>query len=182
MKALATAARKEARRDLDIPYDPSANKAYAKEVRSLKNGLDLAKRNAPLERKAQLIANKEVATKKYNNPDMDADHLKRLKGQALDSARKRIGAKKPTINISDKEWEAINAGAISKTFLKDILNNADIARVRELATPRSHKGMSPGKVARAKSLLANGHSQTDIADMLGVSVSTLVDSIGVDKF
>ena len=105
-----------------------------------------------------------------------------MKGQELDIARKRIGAKKATINISDREWEAISAGAVTKTRLRDIMNNADIARVRELATPRSHKGLSAGKLARARSLLANGHTQSDVADALGVSVSTLVDSIGIEQF
>lgn len=182
LKALADSARKEARRGLDVPYSPTAHKTYASEVQSLDAKLNLALRNAPLERKAQLIANKAVATKKYNNPDMDNDHLKRLKGQELDAARKRLSAKKPVINIEDREWEAINAGAVSKTRLKDILNNADIARVRELATPRSHKGLSSGKLERARSMLRNGHTQADVADILGVSVSTLVDSMGAEQF
>lgn len=184
MKALAMEARKQARMEVDVPYDPSAHKVYAAEVESLQASLNLSLRNAPLERQAQLIANKKVATKVYNKPELKKDYerLKRLKGQELEAARALVGAKKPVFWISDKEWEAINAGAISKSFLKSILNNADTKRVRELATPRSHKGLSAGKVARARSMLGNGHDQADVADMLGVSVSTLLNAIGIDQF
>jgi DNA-binding CsgD family transcriptional regulator len=182
MKALANTARKEARVEQDIPYSHSAFVTYAPERASLKAKLNIALKNAPLERQAQLIANKKVATKKYNNPNMDNEHLKRLKGQELDAARKLVGAGKTSIRIEDKEWEAITAGAVSKTFLKDILKNADPKRVRELATPRTHKGVAPGKVARAKSMLANGYTQAEVADALGVSVSTLVNAIGVGNY
>lgn len=182
MKALANAARKEARIERDVPYSPSARETYAKQYASLNGQLNLALKNAPLERQAQLIANKAVATKKYNNPDMDQDHLKRLKGQELDAARAKVGAKKTSIHIKDDEWEAINAGAVHKTFLKKILANADTTRVRELATPRSDHGLPPGRVALAKSKLANGYSQAEVAEDLGVSVSTLIKAIGVDQF
>jgi hypothetical protein len=182
MKALANAARKEARSDSDIPYNPSARKTYAKEYSSLNAALNLAKKNAPLERKAQLIAGKAVATKRRDNPDMDADDLKRLRGMELQAARLQIGAKKKSIWISDREWEAINAGAVHKSFLQNILANADMDRVRQLATPRTTKGISSGKLARAKSMLDNGYPQSEVAEALGVSVSTLVKAMGIDKF
>ena len=177
MKALANSARAAARAEVDIPYSPSASKVYAKEVSSLKAKLNIALMNAPLERQAQLIANKSVATKRYNNPDMDNEHLKRLKGQELDAARMRVGAHKQQVQITENEWEAINAGAINKSTLKRILSNADTSRIRELATPRSSVGMSPGKVAKAQSMLANGYTQAEVADSMGVSVSTLLKAV-----
>lgn len=182
MKALANEARKAMRVEEDVPYLASARETYKKEAQSLDAKLKIAERNAPLERQAQLIANKTFAVKKYNNPNLDAEHIKRLKGQELQAARDRVGAKKETIFIEDREWEAINAGAISKSALKDILLNANPDRVRQLATPKEHKGMPPGKVARAQSMLAQGHTQADVAEVLGVSTSTLINSIGLDKF
>lgn len=185
MKALANTARKEARFEQDVPYSPSARQTYAKEYASLNAKLKIALRNAPLERAAQRVAGQNVKTKLYDNPDMDDEHVKRLRGMELDAARRKIGAKKLVIGdvdnpITDREWEAINAGAIHKTFLKKILANAKTERIRELATPRAHKGASPGKVARAKSMLAQGHTQADVADALGISVSTLLKAIGND--
>ena len=177
MKALANEARRQARHEVDVPYSPSAKQAYLKEVQELDAALNIAKRNAPLERQAQLIASKNYKAKLYDNPDMDAEHKKRLKGQELDYARKIVGAKKQQIHISDKQWEAINAGAISKSKLKDILDNADSAQIKSLATPRTKKGMSTARIQRAKSMLAAGHTQADVADALGVSVSTLVNAI-----
>lgn len=182
MKALAAQARKYARMDDDIPTSPSAKKVYAKEVMSLTAQLNLAKKNAPLERQAQLIANREVATKRYNNPNMDHEHLKRLKGMALDAARRKVGAHKKQIQITDREWEAINAGAVSKTTLRDIIANADSTRVRQLATPRTAKGLSAGKIASAKSMLSRGYTQADIAEALDISVPSLVKAIGLDQF
>lgn len=173
MKALAKQARKEARRQQDVPYDPSAAKAYSQEVRSLKAKLELALSNAPLERQAQLIANKNVAIKKREAGSMDHEHLKRLKGQELDAARRKVGAHKEQIYITDRQWEAISAGAVSPTRLKSILENSDPRRVRELATPRTAKGLSTGRIAQARSLLGRGYTQAEVADQLGVSVSTL---------
>lgn len=173
LKGLANSARKESLRAGSIKYSPSAKKAYSKEVESLDHKLNIALKNAPRERQAQLLANKVVSAKLKDNPDMDKDDLKKIKGQALQEARYRMGANKQRIDISDKEWEAIQAGAISSNKLSQILNNTDLDRVKQLATPRTNKGVSSAKLARAKSMMASGYSQADVADALGISVSTL---------
>ena len=182
MKALANKARAAARSTPDPEYHPSASKAYAPEVSRLKAALGEAKKNAPLERQAQLIANKNAAARIYNNPNLDAEHKKKIRSEELTAARKRVGSGKKSIYISDREWEAINRGAVTKSFLKQILDNADSDRVRQLATPRSNKGMSSAKVARAKSMLNKGYTQSEVANMLDVSVSTLVNAVGVSGF
>lgn len=186
MKELAREARKMARNLTDIAYDPEAKKQYEREVESLNAKLSLAKRNAPLERQAQLIANKKIATIFYNNPDMDDEHRKREKGRQLDYARKLVGAKKLVIGskdnpLTDREWKAIQAGAISKTKLKDILANSDMKRVKELAMPRTKTGLSSAKLARAKSMIQKGYSRADICDMLDISESKLINAIGIEN-
>lgn len=177
LKSLANLARKESLSIRPTPYSPSAKKAYESEVASLKAKLNIALMNAPLERQAQILANTIVNAKRDANPNMEAADIKKIKGQALAEARIRTGAKKQRIEITDKEWEAIQAGAISNNTLTQILNNTDLDRVKELATPRTSKAMTSSKIARAKSMLALGYSQSEIADALGVSVSTLVNSI-----
>jgi len=173
MKALGNAARKESYNLKPLPYSPSAKKVYAKEVASLNAQLNLAYKNKPLERQAQLIANMTVNSKKQSNPDMSASDLKRLKGQALDEARTRVGANKTKIKISSREWEAIQAGAISGSKLGNILSNSDLDRVKELATPRTNRVMTKTKTTKAKQLLKSGYTQSEVADALGVSVSTI---------
>lgn len=173
LKALANTARKEAINTRPIPYNPSANKAYKAQVDSLKGSLNTAMKNKPLERQAQLVAESIVTTKRQANPDMDPAELKKIRALAQREGRARTGAVKPQILISPKEWEAVQAGAISANMLKNILDMADLDVVKALATPRQHTGMSTAQMTRAKAMIANGHSQADVASALGVSTKTL---------
>lgn len=177
MKSLANTARKQAISTKSSEYKPSAAKTYKKEVDSLNAKLNVALKNAPLERKAQIVANSIVASTKANNPDMDGDDIKKLKGRALTEARIRTGAGKTRITITPKEWEAIQAGAISSSKLEQIINNTDLDHLKTLATPRTETGMSNSKIARANSMLARGYTQAEVAEALGISVSTLAKAL-----
>ncbi len=92
-------------------------------------------------------------------------------------ARARTGAGKQRIEITPQEWAAIQAGAISTNTLKQILANADLDGVKELATPRAKIKMTPTKIDRAKSMNMLGYTQAEIADALGVSLTTLKDAL-----
>lgn len=179
LKALANKARLEYEHTAPTSYSPKAAKQYSDEVNSLKDKLAKASMNAPKERMAQLIANKSIEIKKQANPDMDRDEIKKLSARELKLARQRVGANKKDVEIyiSDKEWEAIQAGAISNHRLNTILKNADLDRVKQLATPRSSTTMSASKVAKAKALARNGYTQKEIADRLGVSASVVNEAI-----
>lgn len=177
MKALANEARLAYVNTKSTPYSPAAKKAFAPEVKSLNEKLALAYRNRPLERQAQVIANSTVRAKQQANPNMDADELKKIKAQALAEARLRTGAEKQQIMITDTEWSAIQAGAISNHKLEEILQNADVDRVRQLATPKADILMTSHKQRRAEALLASGATQADVARALGVSLSTLKKSL-----
>lgn len=179
VKALANEARKESRVTQPTEYSPSAFRTYREEVDSLVAKLNVAKKNAPLERAAQLIANAQIALKIKSNPELkireNKEELKKYKGQALDAARKRVGAKKKDklINITDREWEAIQAGAIRKTRLKEILDNTDLNAVKQRATPRTSTGLSAARTAQARSMLNRGYTYAEVASALGVSTSTI---------
>lgn len=181
LKGLANEARRLSVNTPRAPYSPSAAKTYAKEVASLNSKLDLALRNAPLERQAQTLANAWVRAKKDANPNMDEATLKKIKSQALAEARNRTGARKVRVEFTQDEWNAIQAGAISDSKLTQILNNANMDVVRELATPRTSSVMTTAKRQRAEAMLAAGYPQQEIADSLGVSLSTLYNSIGSDQ-
>lgn len=114
-----------------------------------------------------------MKAKRAENPNMEKSIEKKLKNQALNEARIRTGAHKKRIDITPSEWEAIQAGAISASQLTDILNNADMDVVRELATPKTAKLMTSAKTNRAKSMLASGYTREQVAKHLGVSLTTL---------
>jgi hypothetical protein len=179
LKALANKARLSAFHTPAPKQSPSARQTYATQVSSLDAKLSLAKKNRPLERQAQLIANAAISAKRASNPDLDSDTLKKLKFQALTDARNRTGAGKQRINITPIEWEAIQANAISSSKLAEILNNADMDVVRDLATPKSARLMTTAKTSRAKAMLASGYTRAEVASALGVSLTTL-DTATVD--
>lgn len=177
LKTLANQARKEAVNTKTIPYSPAAKIAFAKEVSTLRAKLNVAQRNRPLERQAQLLANAAVQAKKDANPDLEKSEIKKIQGQELTKARLRTGAGKQRIEISPREWAAIQAGAISNNTLSHILSNADLDKVKELATPRTQTKITDAKATRARTMLASGYTQAEIADALGVSLSTLKTTI-----
>ena len=177
LKAMANEARLASAHTKPVAYSPSAKTTYAKEVASLNHKLDVALRNAPRERHAQVLANAQVSLKRQADPNMDPADLKRIKSQALTEARIRTEAHKDRIVITDSEWAAIQAGAISNHKLTEILRNADPNQVKQLATPKADVLMTPAKKQRAASMLASGYTQAEVAAHLGVSLTTLKTSI-----
>lgn len=173
MKSLGNRARKEMLSTGKIAYSASAKAAYQPEVDSLSAKLNVALRNAPKERQAQAIANANVAAKKKDNPDMTNAEIKKAGQQALTSARVKVGAKREPIKLTDKEWEAIQAGAISENKLKQIINNVNIDELRQRATPRTTTSLSSAKISKISSMNASGYSIAEIAQALGVSTSTV---------
>lgn len=176
MKALANEARKEYIATPNMKVNPSAKKIYAEEIKSLDAKLNIALKNAPRERQAQLLANSVISEKKKNNPDISKKELKKVKDQALAEARARTGTirrDKRNIEITDKEWQAIQAGAVSNNKLQQILRNTDEDKLKERATPKTRRGVSSAALSRAKAMIAMGYTQQEAAEAIGVSVSTL---------
>lgn len=173
MKALANQARKEMVNTGKIAYSSSAKTAYQEEVDSLSAKLNVALKNAPRERQAQVFANASMNAKKQDNPDMTVGEIKKANQQELTKARNAVGAKREPIKITDREWEAIQAGAISENKLTQIINNVDIDSLRQRATPRATTQLSSAKVNKISSMSASGYSTAEIAKALGVSPSTV---------
>jgi predicted transcriptional regulator len=159
-----------------IPYSKEAAKTYAAERQSLNTKLNTALLNAPKARQVQILTNRLFAENRL--PDMDKDEIKKLKSRCLAKATVTVGAKKAMIEITPKEWEAIQAGAVSKTLLLNILDNANLDTVRKLATPRPHK-LSTAKATAAKLLLDKGYTYAEVASRMGVSPSTLREELNL---
>lgn len=173
LKDLANQARLAAINTPPLKYLPSSKTAYAEQVSTLDAKLALAKRNAPRERQAQVIANAAAKARIAANPNIDDESKRKIRFQELEKARARMGARKQKIEITPEEWDAIQAGAISNSKLSQILDNADIETVRKLATPRREVLMSPTDTKRAQTLLRSGATRAEVAARLGVSLTTL---------
>lgn len=181
MKALGNQARIEMKTAGKIEYSSTAKNTYKNEVASLNAKLNEALLNTTRERAALRMANAEVADKKAkykeeHGTDMKTSDVKKASQQAVSKYRQEVGSitrKKRNIEISDREWEAIQAGAITETVLKKILNNTDIDKVRERATPRTYNTLSDAQVTRIKALSASNYTLSEIANKLGVSSTTV---------
>lgn len=180
LKNLSNIARREAV-NIDVgKADPAVKDAFKSEIQSLNAKLNLIERNRPLERQALVIQNAQVALRKEENPSMDKAELRKLERQTLEEARRRVGAERLKVMITPQEWSAIQAGAISPSKLTQILDKADIDNVKELATPRAKLLVTPAKRARAEQMLNQGYTQSQVADALGISLSTLKADLNGD--
>ena len=109
---------------------------------------------------------------------MEKKDIKKASQQSLTKNRSQVGSvarSKRSIKITDREWEAIQAGAISENKLKQILANTDVDVLRQKATPRSYTVVTSAKAQRIDAMRASGKSLADIAKAVGVSTTTVSD-------
>lgn len=182
MKALANRARKEAMSIEPMQKNSSAAVIYKAEVQSLMQKLDEAKKNAPRERAAQISANIAMKTIREENPGMTRDELKKISQYQITKARASVGANKKDVQvkIEPREWEAIQAGALSTSKQKEILSNCDLDVVRQYATPRKNAPISTSQINSIKNFSASGFTNAEISERLGISASTVSKYIGKD--
>ena len=179
MKALANQARKEMVNTPRLEYSPSAAKTYAEEVNSLNAKLGKAQLNIPKERRAQAIANSVVQAKTEAYPELkeksNKKELDKVKQIAINDARARVGAssKGTKIDITEKEWKAIQSGAVSDSKLGQIFRFSDMDKVRSYAMPKTSTALTSSKISRIKSMSSGGATNAQIAEALGISPSTV---------
>lgn len=180
-KALRNTAQKEYMATPSVKRNKEAATKYVNEVKTLDQKLNIALLNAPLERQAQLMATQTYYTKlKEGNYDFDSDQKKKLKSQAMAGARVIVGANKTLVDVTPREWEAIQAGAISNNKLVQILQNTDMDKIKKYATPAPESKLSTAKTTRAMTLLSRGYTQAEVADAIGVSVNELRNALAVE--
>lgn len=180
MKSLATQARKEMVYTPTNRVNSEARKRYKAEVDSLDNSYMLALKNRPNEQMAQIRTNSKMKAFKADNPNVSKKDEKKMRQIILTAERAKVGAKRTPIEISDKEWEAIQAGAISNQRLRDIFNYVDKDQLKSRAIPRDSRTLSAATQAKIKTMAAaknpNGsskYSRAEIAEAAGVSTSTV---------
>ena len=173
LKGLANKARKEMVSSGKIAYSASAKKTYQREVDSLNAKLNLANSNAPKERWAQVMANAKIASMRQEYPDMTKAEIKKASQRALTQARTSVGAHREPIKFTDREWEAIQAGAISPSKLEQMIPKVDSDNLKQYATPRATTQLSNAKINKINAMKNSGYSTSEIAEALGVSSSTV---------
>ena len=178
MKALANETRKETLMVGKTHMSKTAARTYANEVASLNSKVKEAGLNAPRERQAQLMADRVVTNKRKTN-DMDKDEYSKARTQAITYAREIMDAKSKDrkVKLSEKEWQAIEAGAISSTMINDIIKFSDTDQLKTLAMPKKSKTLSKSQIALMKSMKNSGFTLSQIAERLGVSVTTVSKNI-----
>lgn len=179
MKAMGNKARTEMVNTGKIAYNRDAKRKYENEVESLTEKLRKAELNTVRERTANRMVAATVAAKKKAAEDagekLKSKDIKKAGQVALTKYREEVGSitrKERNIIINDKEWEAIQSGAISETTLKRILNNCDPDSLRQRAMPKESKTLTTAKMNRIKAMSAS-YTIAQIADKLGVSTSTV---------
>ncbi len=182
LKAMANQARKEAANMKGIQRDPEAAKTYAAEVASLKEKYNNMVANKPKERKAMLIANANIKAKIQEqglNPAIDKKEIKKISSVEMQRARDSVGAsgRKSKVTFTDKEWEAVQAGAISDNMLTKFLNSSDSDEIVKRAMPKAATVMSSAKMNKAKAMLRSGYTYKEIAQACGVPESTVYSAL-----
>ena len=104
---------------------------------------------------------------------MTKAEIKKESQRALTKARLQVGAKRNPIEITDKEWEAIQSGAISDNKLTQILNNTDLDKLKERAMPRDSRKLSDAKINKINSIKNSGYTPAEIAESMGISATTV---------
>lgn len=182
LKAMANKARKEAVNMKGIQRNPEAAKTYAPEVASLKEKYNNMVANKPKERKAMLIANANIKAKIQEqglDPTIDKKEIKKISSVEMQRARDSVGAsgRKSKITFTDREWEAVQAGAISDNMLTKFLNSSDSDEIVKRAMPKNVTVMTSAKMSKANAMLRSGYSYAEIAKACGVPESTVYSAL-----
>ncbi len=182
LKAMASKARKEAANMKGIQRNPEAAKTYAPEVASLKEKYNNMIANKPKERKAMLIANANIKAKIQElglDPTIDKKEIKKISSVEMQRARDSVGAsgRKSKVTFTDREWEAVQAGAISDNMLTKFLNSSDSDEIVKRAMPKNVAVMTSAKMSKANAMLKSGYSYAEIAKACGVPESTVYSAL-----
>lgn len=131
-----------------------------------------------------LIANAVIKAKIQEqglDPHISEDKkvIKKISSVEMQRARDSVGAsgRKSKVTFTDREWEAVQAGAISDNMLTKFLNSSDSDEIVKRAMPKTTTALSSAKVNKAKAMLRGGYTYEEIAKACGVPKSTIYDAL-----
>ena len=177
LKALANEVRKEKVNTPTLRYDPEMANVYSKEVTDLNIKLRKAQMNRPREREAQAMANimyeEAIAKAAEMGEELDNEEDKKLRDRLLKKARIICGAQRETIDITDREWEAIQKGALTHTKVAKIFERTDPEVIKKRATPKQEFEWTSARQRLAYTMANSGYTMSEIAERLGASTTTI---------
>ena len=162
----------------NIHQDKEAAKTYSREIESIKNKLDEIDSYSPRERQAQRQAAYVVRCKvkklggDYNALN-ESGELAKIKDQTIAYQRHKYDSKRPKLELTAKEWEAVSKNACTKTMTQKIMRTLTPDALRGWATPASTKKIPAIKITRMKRMLSLGYTVNEIAKALNISPSTV---------
>lgn len=177
MKSLGNKARLESLKVEKQKRDSSAVETYKEEVQSIRTKLAKSEMNAPLERKAQRIANMRCEAIFEDNPGMEDEDKKKTKSLQQRKAREETGAQRYKIRLTEREWEACQANAVAPSVQETLFNKMEKDDLMKFALPKEKKGLSGAQLNAAKAMLNAGYTIAEVAEHYGVSASTLTSNI-----
>lgn len=180
LKALANEARKTYKNTPDMKVNYQAKVVFKDEVDHLNAQLNEIMKNKPKERRAQAIA-ASVIEKMERNIEMTSAEKSKEATKALISARAQVGAKRVNVDLTPREWEAIQQGALPANSQTELFKHIDPGKLREYASPNSRKTLTQAKINKALVMRSSGYTNSEIADALGVSVSTVRNVIADEQ-
>ena len=155
-----------------------AKQKYATEVEEMMKAIREGIMNAPLEREAQALAYAMSKAETDETGHVDYDTRKKMDAKNLTRARARVGSGRTPFYITDRQWEAIQAGALAQSNQEKLFQYADQDRLRELASPPKQSALSSAQISKAREWLdSEKYTQKEIADQFGVSVTTLLKAV-----
>jgi hypothetical protein len=181
LKAIANEARKETVGLKETKYNPSARKTYAREVESLDKKYNALQKRRSYEATADIIANENYKAWLWDEDNFYAtdEQKSKEKQRLMTQARQQVGLyDRMTLEITPREWEAIQAGAIGSSKLAKLLGRADIDVIKAYATPYKSNKLTPTQINRIKTLSASGKGNAEIAEAMGINVSTVIKYLG----
>lgn len=180
MKSLARQARLESHNTQKIAVNKTAKTTYKNEIKSLDEKVRNTELNRSKERAAQRSArakvNEKIAIAESKGEKISLADQKKMGTQLVNNYRSEYGTltrKDRNIKLTDREWEAIQAGAISESKLKKILDNTDVDNLRDRAMPKQKNTLSTVKINGIKAMAASNYTLEQIADKYGISTSTV---------
>lgn len=176
LKGLANEARKATLALKPLKYDPNAAKVYATEVDSLRRKYRELQKRKPLETDALVEANSMIKNWYVENPHASSEEAGKAKQKIINLCRSMRGLTSyyNSLEITPKEWEAIQAGAIGSSILTKMLKKADMSVITEYAMPSIKGRLTPTQINRIKNMSASGKKNSEIAEALGINVSTVI--------
>jgi DNA-directed RNA polymerase specialized sigma24 family protein len=109
--------------------------------------------------------------------ELDSTTRSKIRGQCIEYARKATNAHKDRIVFTDRQVEAINAGAISPTTLSQLLDNADKKEYTKAFLPKSSR-IPDNKREMIKQLYSQANwSYEEIAEKVGISAGSVANIV-----